>query len=121
MIVECPACGSHRTRLSRRKSLGRFFLRAFDIHSVRCRACMHSFYWRPFSPVSWFWARCPRCFRMDLAKWSPHRYRAPLSMRVKLVFGARPWRCEACRTNFVSFRMRKEEYRGWRKKENGSK
>jgi transposase-like protein len=31
-------------------------------------------------------------------------------MRIQMWFGARRWRCEACRCNFVSFRGRKEKY-----------
>lgn len=59
---------------------------------------------------SLFYAHCPRCLRQDLTTWDLRHYHAAFSMRIRMWFGARRWRCEACRCNFVSFRGRKEKY-----------
>jgi len=57
-----------------------------------------------------FYARCPRCLRQDLSTWDLHYYRASFGMRVWMLLGAKRWRCEACRCNFVSLRPRREKY-----------
>jgi hypothetical protein len=51
---------------------------------------------------------------MDLSVWSEESYRTTLSNRLLLTIGAKPYRCEYCRCNFVSFRFRKEKYRSRR-------
>ena len=48
--------------------------------------------------------------RQDLSTWERRHYHAPMGMRIKMFFGARRWRCEACRCNFVSFLGRKDKY-----------
>jgi hypothetical protein len=57
-----------------------------------------------------FFARCPRCWRMDLNRWSEDDYWVPAFTRFKLRLGGSPFRCEYCRTNFVSFRPRLERF-----------
>jgi hypothetical protein len=57
------------------------------------------------------WARCPRCWRTDLATWSEEDYRAPAFQNLRIAFGAHRFRCEYCRVNFTSFRPRLERYR----------
>ena len=47
---------------------------------------------------------------MDLARWSREDYRISFFRSLMLGLGAKPYRCEYCRVNFVSFRRRKEKY-----------
>ncbi len=61
------------------------------------------------------WARCPRCWRTDLATWSEEDYRAPAVQNLRIALGAHRFRCEYCRVNFTSFRPRMERYRRQRK------
>jgi hypothetical protein len=45
---------------------------------------------------------------MDLNSWTGKSFDPPFWMNLKIMFGARRWRCEYCRANFASFRKRKE-------------
>lgn len=47
---------------------------------------------------------------MDLATWSLDDYRATAVQSILLSLGAKRYRCEYCRCNFVSFRRRKEKF-----------
>ncbi|HXN46490.1 MAG TPA: hypothetical protein VN893_07600 [Bryobacteraceae bacterium] len=47
---------------------------------------------------------------MDLSRWSRNDYRVSFFTGLMLSLGGSPYRCEYCRTNFVSFRKRKERY-----------
>ena len=54
---------------------------------------------------------------VDLTVWSEQYYRAPFSITLKIAFGARRVRCEACRHNFASFRAVKstrERLQSWK-------
>ena len=44
---------------------------------------------------------------MRLSTWSPSQYHVPAGRTLLMFFGANPYRCERCRHNFVSFRLRK--------------
>jgi phage FluMu protein Com len=79
-------------------------------YSARCRECGHIFVARPFSLFHLVWAKCPRCFRLDLSTWDPEYYRSTTWMKIRQFLGANRWRCERCRVNFVSFRPRKLKY-----------
>ncbi len=79
-------------------------------YSARCRDCSHTFVARPFRLTHIVWAKCPRCYRLDLSMWDPEYYRSSAWMNLKVFFGANRWRCERCRVNFVSFRPRKLRY-----------
>jgi hypothetical protein len=65
---------------------------------------------RVFSLETTVYAKCPKCFRMDLTTWSESHYRPTLLMRITMLFGGKRVRCEACRCNFVSFRKRQSTY-----------
>jgi len=43
----------------------------------------------------------------DLTNWSPTHYHVSFGKGLLLLLGARPYRCDRCRCNFVSFRKRK--------------
>lgn len=47
---------------------------------------------------------------MRLSSWSPSQYRVPTGRGFLMFMGASPYRCERCRHNFVSFRLRKYRY-----------
>ena len=47
---------------------------------------------------------------MRLATWSPSQYRVSAGRSALMFLGANPYRCERCRHNFVSFRLRKYRY-----------
>lgn len=47
---------------------------------------------------------------MKLSTWSPSQYHLPASQGILLFVGAKPYRCERCRQNFVSLRPRKYRY-----------
>lgn len=44
---------------------------------------------------------------MDLGTWDLKYYTPPQSFMVQMTLGAKRFRCEACRCNFVSFRKLK--------------
>jgi hypothetical protein len=81
------------------------------IRPLRCRECRARFISRTWSLKSVFYARCPRCWRQDLSRWSEDFYDVPLRRRIAIAFGAHKFRCEYCRVNFVSFRPRLIAYR----------
>lgn len=64
-----------------------------------------------------FFAKCPRCHRMDLNGWTGKTYTPPFWTGLKVKCGAHKWRCEYCRFNFASFRGRKEvfTFKRWKK------
>ena len=108
MPLTCPKCGGKRPRLSRSRGPKERLLRYAGVYPVRCDDCSERFYdsiWR-FSDV--FYARCPRCYRMDLGTWDLKYYTPPGAQMAMLSMGAQRLRCEACRCNFVSFRKVKE-------------
>lgn len=106
----CPQCGSRYVRPSRTRNaseqLGFFSLRA----PYRCRDCKHRFIAPLIMWADLFYARCPGCHRMDLNGWTGKTYTPPFWMGLKVSLGAHKWRCEYCRLNFASFRMRKEVF-----------
>jgi len=53
------------------------------------------------------YAYCPRCYRGDLGLWSLEDFRPTTGQRLLLSFGAKPYRCKACRTHFTSFLPRR--------------
>lgn len=108
MPLTCPECGGKRPRLSKSRGFKEELLRFFGVYPVRCEDCGARFsdsVWR-FSEV--IYARCPRCYRMDLGVWDARYYSPSLPARIKMAFGGKRFRCEACRCNFVTFRLMKE-------------
>jgi hypothetical protein len=85
-------------------------LAALGYYAFRCRECQERFLERPMDLASVVYAKCPHCLRMDLSTWDPKYYRVGWWTKLRLWFGAHRWRCEPCRRNFVSWRMRKERY-----------
>jgi predicted Zn-ribbon and HTH transcriptional regulator len=78
--------------------------RVFGHYALRCRRCGHRFKARIWRASALTYARCPRCYSMELSTWSERFYSPPLLLRVRLRLGARPYRCDSCRCKFASFR-----------------
>lgn len=108
-IVQCPECGGE-VRSERMRGLREHSLALFGFYAFRCSACHHRFLERPVALTSVAYARCPQCLRMDLTTWDPKYYRVGFWTESKVWLGAYRWRCEPCRRNFVSWRMRREKY-----------
>ena len=110
MALTCPNCGSRHLRPSRYQN-SQERVNAFRfISPLRCQDCKTRFVSRTVFFEDLFYARCPRCDRMDLNDWSPKSNTPSAWTAFKIVMGARRWRCEYCRINFASFRGRKEVF-----------
>lgn len=107
----CPACQSRNLRFSRARTAAERLGKLAGLSPVRCRDCQHRFIQSVWGFRSILYARCPRCHRMNLSSWSETHYNIRWTMRLKLLMGARRFRCEPCRCNFASFRRLKERYR----------
>ena len=82
----------------------------FGKRPLRCKDCKTRFRGDLFSWEDVRFAKCPRCYRMDLNLWHAHHFRATGLMFLKILLGGRRLRCEYCRVNFVSMRRRKEHF-----------
>jgi len=109
-FVQCPVCGTENPRSVRTNGLLEIFLTLFGLYAFRCENCARKFLARPIGVRGVAYAKCPKCYRMDLTVWDPKYYRCGWWMNLKISFGANRWRCEPCRTNFVSWRPRKARY-----------
>lgn len=108
--TECPRCGSREVRQAHSRSVIERIGALFGFHPARCRDCTHRFLAKPFDLMKARWAKCPRCYRMDLTIWDPKYYHVSSWAKLRLALGANRWRCESCRCNFVSFRPRQRKY-----------
>jgi hypothetical protein len=85
---------------------------------LRCLDCETRFVAQTFKLSDLRYARCPVCHRMDLNGWSGKTYTSTsLWVQLKVLLGARRFRCEYCRLNFASFGRRKEAFtfKRWRR------
>jgi len=117
--IKCPECGSSDLRSSLSQTFLEKVAKIFGFFQLRCRDCDHRFtsdLWDTFNAI---YARCPKCYNLELSLWDPAYYRPPSSWKFLLAIGGRPRRCQSCRTNFVSFRPCKVRYR--RKKSAGAR
>lgn len=118
MALACPKCGSRDLRPSRYQNMQER-LKAFRfISPLRCKDCKTRFVSRTIFPEDFFYARCPKCDRMDLNGWNERRANTSRWTMFKLQLGAYKTRCEYCRFDFASFRKRKETFTfsRWRKR-----
>ena len=111
-FAACPVCGSRHLRDSAPQSAREWLRSVTGIVPLRCRSCGTRFSSPLWNFAGWQYARCPKCFRMDLAPWSEEYRKPPKRMILQMRLGAKPYRCEICRVNFVSFRALKEAYAG---------
>ena len=111
----CPSCGGHNLRTSKMRGLVERLRSLVGYCPFRCRQCGTRFHTLLWDFGSWKYARCPSCLGTELSHWSEHYYNAPLSVRLLVGLGATRYRCEVCRHNFASFRLRKERF-SWKKR-----
>ena len=117
MQLACPKCGTRDIRVSHLHGIGEQLRGLIGKYPLRCRRCNARWETSVWEDGDWKYARCPRCYRQQLATWSEQYYHAPRWTRILLRLGATPYRCAACRCNFASFRKCKERF-AWRHKEN---
>lgn len=100
----CEQCGSANVRRSHSKSSQDFFRMALGQYPLRCEDCQHRFWVDILLLSQARFARCPQCLSFKLTSWDPKQYRIPRWRKLLLRLGARRYRCNVCRVNFVSFR-----------------
>lgn len=113
--ITCPACKSRNVRSSLSRNFAERVAKAFGFFQIRCKECNTRFTRQIWDIRNAFYARCPRCYRLDLSTWSLDYYRAPMRWRFYLKIGAACRRCEYCRHNWVTFRPCKIRYERPRK------
>jgi hypothetical protein len=106
----CPKCCSADVRHARDRRLREKLASLLGFQAAKCHDCAHRFLARPFGFMKARWAKCPRCYRMDLSTWDPKYYRVSGWSSLMVTLGANRWRCESCRCNFISYRPRQRKY-----------
>ena len=109
--IHCPSCHSRDVRASTAKSFGEQLGRMFGFIQLRCKSCDERFTSSLWDLHNMFYAKCPRCYRLDLSTWTTHYYHAPTRWVVFMKLGARRHRCEYCRHNFISWRPAKLKFK----------
>lgn len=118
MSTACPKCGSRYLRPSRKRSFSERLGTLRLVSPFRCLDCKVRFFAPSIVWADLFYAKCPRCHRMDLSGWTGKTYRyPPFWVAFKVALGANKFRCEYCRFNFASFRRRREvfTFRRWKR------
>ena len=117
MPISCPNCASRNLRYSRVRKLSERVCSWVGIRPLRCRDCGQRFIDRTWSLADLRFARCPNCWRMDLSLWAEKDCHVSTWMALRLALGGKPFRCEYCRINFISFRLRHERFsfKRWQK------
>jgi DNA-directed RNA polymerase subunit RPC12/RpoP len=110
MDLICPSCGSRNLRHSRTKSPLERLLKVLQFRMYRCRDCKERFKVRTWRLSELKYARCPKCFALDLNRWTPQPDMVANYVSILLHMGANPYRCEYCGRNFLSFRDRKYRF-----------
>lgn len=108
--ILCPNCGGQHYRVAKPQNFNEIVAEFLGTFCFRCAKCGHHFQHSVFGRETVFYAKCPRCFRMDLTTWSESHYRPTWWTKLQIALGAKRLRCEGCRCNFVSFRGRREKY-----------
>jgi hypothetical protein len=121
MALACPKCGSRHLRPARYQNLSERWNALRFISPLRCRDCKTRFVSKTIFLEDLFYARCPECDRMDLNGWTGKTHQPTGWTALKVNLGAHKWRCEYCRLNFASFRVRKEifTFSRWKKRNPG--
>jgi hypothetical protein len=99
----CPKCNSRNVRRSISKNTREAFAKILGFFPARCNDCDQRWIQPIWDFLNAAYARCPNCYGLEISRWHPRYYRAPLRWRWMLALGAKPRRCEFCRKNFVSF------------------
>lgn len=121
MPVCCPKCGSRNLRFSRSRTTAERLRKWIGIRPLRCRDCRTRFADRVWRLSSFAYARCPKCWRMDLSRRDDGHMKALSGLAMLAVrAGAYAYRCEYCRYDFVSIRPRREKFSFHRSTKPGS-
>lgn len=112
MRVLCPACGGDDVRVSRRRGVFERVKSIFGLYPLRCRCCKYRFTYGLLEFRYWYYAKCPKCYSIELGTWSEEHYDVPVWVRLLLRLGASRHRCQRCRCNFIGFRPRKGRFSG---------
>lgn len=115
----CPSCGSRHVRVSEPRNFRERLFEWAGIYQLRCKECRARYQGSVWHPKNVIYARCPRCYRMELSTWSEQYYNPPAFTVLALRLGATPYRCEFCRCNFASWRACKERFL-WRNHRKGA-
>jgi hypothetical protein len=107
MQLACPNCGTRDVRVTHPQGLVQYLKSFVGVSPLRCRRCGNRWETSVWADGSWKYARCPRCYRQELTKWTASYYNPPRWTRFLLRMGASPRRCPACRCNFASFKPQK--------------
>ncbi len=110
MQIACPKCGTRDVRVSHRRSWPERLRGLVGFYPLRCRRCKERWETSIWDTTAWRYARCPKCYRQELTTWDEHYYNPPFGTKFSLAFGARRYRCAACRFNFASFKRRKARF-----------
>jgi hypothetical protein len=113
MQLACPNCGTRDVKVSHPQGLVQYIKNFFGISPLRCRRCSNRWETSVWADGSWKYARCPRCYRQELTKWTMQYYNPPRWTRFLLRVGASPRRCPACRCNFATFKPARGNFE-WR-------
>jgi len=105
MAITCPECGGKNVRMSKWKNRLEQLLDLFGMPPMRCGDCNYRWKHSLWRLREIFFARCPRCYQLKLAKWEETYYHIPKSWQFLISLGAKKVRCKACRHNFISFRF----------------
>ena len=111
LTIRCPSCNSRDVRASLPQTFGEHIVRLFGYMQIRCKDCDRRFTSSIWDLPNIFYAKCPRCYRLDLSTWTTHYYHAPARWHFYMKLGARRRRCEYCRHNFLSWRPAKLKYK----------
>ena len=76
----------------------------FGMPPMRCLDCEHRWKHSLWRLREVFYARCPRCYQLDLVTWEETYYHIPKLWSFFISLGAKKVRCKPCRHNFISFR-----------------
>ena len=115
MALVCPDCGATNFRFSKIRSLKERCATLLGVYPFRCGSCGVRFNGRIWRFSNLVYAKCPRCHKLDLSRWSEKYYRPGTWITMKLALGAKALRCEYCRHNFAGFRPVKERF-SWHKR-----
>lgn len=118
MQLACPNCGTRDVKVSNPQGLVQYVKNFFGISPLRCRRCSNRWETSVWADGSWRYARCPRCYRQELTKWTKQYYNPPRWTRFLLRIGASPRRCPACRCNFATFKPARGSFE-WRHQARG--
>ena len=105
----CERCGSKDVRRSHATSNADSLKMLVGQYPLRCQNCQHRFWANILLLSEWRYARCPACLSFQLTTWDLKHYNIPTYRKVLMKLGARRFRCNPCRLNFVSFRVAKPQ------------